>query len=47
MGGQHPLAVTFGPKEDGVAWFVAVRLAVMLEQVKRQCYFGFQYLLED
>lgn len=39
MGGQHPLAVTFGPKEDGVARFVAVRLAVMLEHVKRPCYF--------
>lgn len=47
VGEQHPLAVTFGPKEDGVAWFVAVRLAVMLEHVKRQCYFRFQYLVED
>lgn len=31
VGGQHPLAVTFGPKEDSIAGFVAVGLAVMLE----------------
>lgn len=33
--GQHPLAVTFGPEEDGIAGFVAVGLAVMLEHDKK------------
>lgn len=40
MGGQHPLAVTFGPEEDGIARFVAVGLAVMLERGKEQHYFS-------
>lgn len=44
MGGQHPLAVTFGTKEDGIAWFVAVRLAVMLEHENEQRYSSFQWL---
>lgn len=36
VGGQRPLAVTFGPKEDGVAGFVAVGLAVVLEGEKNR-----------
>lgn len=45
IGEQHPLAVTFGPKEDGIAGFVAVGLAVMLEREKNRGYFSFHCCL--
>lgn len=38
VGWQHPLAVTFGPEEDSIAWFVAVGLAVMLEYKNTKCW---------